>query len=87
MKKLIASNNREAWTIAVADMIDNMREPLFLEDEKKLRRYLSSKVAVILYYAAKYLRNTPIFELFLQEYINLVQKANKYDFIVTTRQK
>jgi hypothetical protein len=82
IKKLTTAQSKEAWSIATADIIDNMKEPLFLEDEEKMRRYLSSKVAVILYYAALYLKDSPIFSLLLQEYINLVQKVNNYEFVV-----
>jgi hypothetical protein len=61
-------------------MIDNMKEPLFLENEEKMRWYLSSKVAVILYYAALYLKDSPLFSFLLQEYMHLIQKVNTYDF-------
>ncbi|MDR3168771.1 MAG: HD domain-containing protein [Candidatus Peribacteria bacterium] len=81
IKQLINAQNTEARLIAVVDMIDNMQEPLFLDDEQKMRWYLSSKVAVMLYYAALYIKNTQIFTLFLKEYINLVQKVNNYTFI------
>jgi hypothetical protein len=81
IKKLIDAQDKEARLIATVDMIDNMQEPLFLDNEEKMRWYLSSKVAVMLYYAALYIKDTKIFTLFLETYINLVQKVNNYTFI------
>lgn len=81
IKKLINQQDKEARLIAVADMLDNMKEPIFIWNEEKMRWYLSSKVAVMIYYASIYLKDSNIYKMFLNEYISLVKSLNNYDFI------
>jgi len=78
IKKLIKANDKDAWAIVIADFLDNLSEPIFINNKERWSLLLNQKPPVFIYYWNKYFSWTNFYNDFLEIYFSQIKVFNWY---------
>lgn len=68
MKRLLASNDLDAFALKLADYTDNLSECLLMTDPDKLDRFLKIKGAFFCYHGYRLLGRSSLYDAFMERY-------------------
>lgn len=81
MHTLITAKNVSAWAIKLADIADNITEPVVdPEDPHSRSDYLTRTGGVYVYYGYKYLGTSSLYHEFLERYKAAIDRIYHYPF-------